>query len=289
MAQVQISEKKSRLSKLKWLIPLIMLAIAVLAWPGQAAQPGAKEKESEKEKAKPSPRHQEWVSLKHDSRTVECFIVYPQAETTRPAVIIIHENQGLTDWVRKLADEVAAAGYIAVAPDLLSGMAPNGGRTTDFANTEAALEAIYKLPQNQVTADLNRVADHTRNLKAWNGKMVVAGFCWGGSQAFEFATVRHDLAAAYVFYGAAPTDIAKLKQITCPVYGFYAGDDARVTSTVGETEKQMKEAGKTFEPVTYPKAAHAFMRLGETAKPGDPNRRARDEAWKRWTDLLKKI
>ena len=287
MTQKQTGETRSRSSILKWLILLIMVAVVVAAGIAQAAQPPVKEKESAT--AKQSPRHQEWVSLKHDSRTVECFIVYPEAATTRPAVIIIHENQGLTDWVRELADEVAAAGYIAVAPDLLSGMVPNGGRTTDFANSEAATEAIYRLPGEQIVADLNRVADHTRNLKAWNGKMVVAGFCWGGSQAFAWATTRHDLLAAYDFYGAAPTDIAKLRQITCPVYGFYGGDDARVTSTVPETEKQMKEAGKTFEPVTYTKAAHAFMRLGETAKPGDPNRKARDEAWKRWMDLLKKL
>jgi carboxymethylenebutenolidase len=187
-----------------------------------------------------------------------------------PAILIIHENQGLTDWVRGLADRVAEARYIAVAPDLLSGMAPNGGRTIDFTSLDAAMEAIYKLP-------------------ACNGKLAVAGFCWGGSQAFEFATNRPDLAAVCVFYGTTPTDLNALKRISCPVYGFYAGNDTRVTGTLDQTVQQMKEAGKTFEPVVYPKAGHAFMRLGEQAEPGEPNRTARDEAWKGLLDLLKKI
>jgi carboxymethylenebutenolidase len=285
MARNRMSKTKSVFSTWKLLIPAVVVVSLVTAGLAGAAQPPAREPPKEKQ----SPRHQEWASIKYDNRTVECFVVYPQATDTRPAVIIIHENMGLTDWVRELADQVAEAGYIAIAPDLLSGMAPNGGRTKDFAGAQAATEAIYKLPGHQVMADLNKVFDYARNLKAWNGKLAVAGFCWGGSQAFKFATVRHDLLAAYVFYGAATTDLNELKQITCPVYGFYAGDDARVTSTVPETEKQMKEAGKTFEPKTYPKAAHAFMRLGETAKPGDPNRIARDEAWKRWMELLKKI
>src|SRR2546426_3013473 len=74
-----------------------------------------------------SPRHREWVTVKHDGRSVETFVVYPESKGKTPVVLIIHEIFGMTDWVQDLADQVAAAGYIAVAPDLLSGMGPNGG------------------------------------------------------------------------------------------------------------------------------------------------------------------
>ncbi len=268
-----------------------IMSAVVRAAQSRTTQPpgGEPPQEPPGESPKWSPRHQEWAAVKHDSRAVQCFIVYPQASEKTPVVLIIHENQGLTAWVRGLADKVAEAGYIAVAPDLLSGMAPNDGDTRDFSSPSAATEAIYKLPQAQVTADLNAAADYALRLPACNGKLAVAGFCWGGSQAFEFATNRPALHAGYVFYGAAPTDLSALQRIRCPIYGFYAGDDARVTSTVEQTTKQMWNAGKSFEPRVYPKAGHAFMRLGETAQPGDPNRTARQEAWERWLGLLKRI
>src|SRR5436305_915401 len=91
-----------------------------------------------------SPRHREWVTVKHDGRAVETFVVYPESKEKTPVVLIIHEIFGLSDWVEDLADQVAAAGYIAVAPDLLSGMGPGGGRTTSF--TQGATEAVSHLP-----------------------------------------------------------------------------------------------------------------------------------------------
>ena len=81
-----------------------------------------------------SPRHREWTKVKHDGRTVEAFVVYPESKEKTPVVLVIHEIFGLTDWVEDVADQFAEAGYIAIAPDLLSGMAPNGGRTPDFAS-----------------------------------------------------------------------------------------------------------------------------------------------------------
>lgn len=236
-----------------------------------------------------SPRHHEWVGIKHGDRTVQTFVVFPEVQDKVAAVLIIHENRGLNDWARAVADHVAEAGYIAVAPDLLSGMAPGSGKTSDFANANAARDAIYQLPPDQVTKDLQAVADYAAKLSACNGKLAVAGFCWGGSQSFRFATNRSTLAAAYVFYGTAPTDPNELKKVGCPVYGFYGGSDARVTSTVEKTAEQMKEAGKAFEPVVYEGAGHAFMRSGERADPDSPNRKAHDAAWRRWLGLLKKL
>ncbi len=233
-----------------------------------------------------SPRHREWVTVKHDNRSVETFVVYPEAKGKTPVVLIIHEIFGMTDWVQDLADQVAAAGYIAVAPDLLSGMGPNGGRSSDFAG-DKTMEAVSHLNPDQVTADLNAAADYALKLPASNGKLFVGGFCWGGSQTFRFATNRPDLAAAFVFYGGPPEKDA-MARIKAPVYGFYAGNDARINSTLHDAIAQMKAAGKSYDPVTYDGAGHGFMRAGEAPDANDANKKARADAWVRWKNLLSK-
>jgi carboxymethylenebutenolidase len=233
-----------------------------------------------------SSRHREWVTVKHGNRSVETFVVYPEAKGKTPAVLIIHEIFGMTDWVQDLADQVAAAGYIAVAPDLLSGMGPNGGRSTDFAEGKT-MEAVSHLNPDQVTADLNAAADYALKLPASNGKLFVGGFCWGGGQTFRFATNRGDLAAAFVFYGPPP-DKDAMARIKAPVYGFYAGNDARINATLPEAIAQMKAAGKSYDPVTYDGAGHGFMRAGEAPDANDANKKARADAWVRWKGLLNK-
>ena len=236
-----------------------------------------------------SPRHHEWVAVKQGERTVHSFLVYPEVSGKAPAVVVIHENRGLTDWVRSVADQLAEAGYIAIAPDLLSGMAPGGGKTSDYPSGDAAREGIYKLAPDQVTADLNAVADYVAKLPAANGKVAVAGFCWGGGQTFRFATNRSNLAGAFVFYGTGPDSKEDIARIKSPVFGFYGGDDARVNATIPQSAALMKEAGKTYEPVTYDGAGHGFMRSGEEASASEANRKARDESWARWKNLLRKI
>jgi carboxymethylenebutenolidase len=232
-----------------------------------------------------SPRHQEWVQVKHDNRVVQTFVVYPESKQKAPVIIVIHEIFGLSDWARSVADQLAAHGYIAVAPDLLSSMAPNGGRSSDFPSVDAAREANSKLDPAQVTDDLNAVADYAEKIPAGNGKIAVAGFCWGGTQSFRFATNRQDLSAAFVFYGTGPKEVAS---ITAPVYGFYAGNDARVDATIPDTTAAMKSAGKKYDPVTYDGAGHGFMRAGEDPANTNPdNKKARDQGWERWLKLLK--
>lgn len=236
-----------------------------------------------------SPRHQEWVTTKSGDRIVHSFLVYPEVKNKALAVVVIHENRGLTDWVRGVADQLAEAGYIAIAPDMLSGMAPNGGRTSDFADGSAIGEAFAKLTPERITADLSAVADHVKKLPAANGKIAVAGFCWGGRQTFRFATNRPDLAAAFVFYGNGPETKEEIARIKAPVYGFYGGNDARVNATIPKSAELMKEAGKKYEPVTYEGAGHGFMRAGEEPNADAANKKARDEAWSRWKNLLKKL
>jgi carboxymethylenebutenolidase len=263
--------------------PLSLLLLTAFLAVSASAQEWARTK------LEKSPRHQEWVKIKNGARDVESFVVYPEVKEKATVVVVIHENRGLTDWVRSVADELAGAGYIAFAPDLLSGTAPHGGKTSDFPSEDAAMKAIYALPPDQVTADLKAVIDIASKLPAGNGKVVVGGFCWGGGQTFRIATNASDVKAAFVFYGTGPDDAAAIARINCPVYGFYGGNDARVDATVPKTGELMKKAGKQFDPVTYEGAGHGFMRAGEEANAQPANQRARTEAWQRWLDLLKKI
>lgn len=234
-----------------------------------------------------SPRHSEWVTLKHGDRSVKAFIVYPEVSTKVPAVVVIHEIYGLTDWAREVTDEVAAAGYIAIAPDLLSGFGPNGAGSEGFADDQARVQAVSGLDSGTITTDLNAAADYVKNLPSANGKVAVAGFCWGGDQSFRFATSRHDLSAAFVFYGRTPKNLAA---ITAPVYAFYAGNDERIDATIPATQITMRAIGKTYQEVTYVGAGHGFMRAGEDPANANPaNKTARDQAWRRWKDLLKSI
>ncbi|MDB6055688.1 MAG: Dienelactone hydrolase [Verrucomicrobiales bacterium] len=233
-----------------------------------------------------SPRHGEWVKIKQGTRTVNCFITYPERKDKAPVVVVIHEIFGLSDWARSVTDELAEAGYIAIAPDLLSGMAPNGGGTDELGSGVG--KAIGSLPPDQITADLNAVADYAVKLPASNGKLAVIGFCYGGGQTFRYATNNKDVKAACVFYGGGPAKDA-IEKITSPVYGFYAGNDARINASLPATTEAMKAAGKKFEPVTYEGAGHGFMRAGEAPDANEANKKAHDEAWKRLKEILSKL
>ena len=278
-----------------------------------------------KQRLTKSPRHQEWVKVKNGNREVNSFVVFPEVKTRATAVVVIHEIFGMSDWVQSLTDELAEAGYVAIAPDLLSGMGPGGGGTGALVATgsNAVGQAIRDLSPDQITADLSAVADYVSKLPAANGKVVVAGFCWGGSQTFRFATNRPGVKAAFVFYGSEPMagqppnqtiDKASLGRIGAPVYGFYAGNDMRINATVPPTVDAMKELNKKYDPVTYDGAGHGFMRAGEAPEPKAPevkgdkeaddkaadayqkaltaykaNQKARNEAWVRWKGILKTI
>ncbi|HLJ28937.1 MAG TPA: dienelactone hydrolase family protein [Candidatus Angelobacter sp.] len=264
---------------MKRTLPLILVFFACLLQ--------ASAQEWAKQSLEKSPRHSEWVTLKHDGRSVQAFVVFPEVKGKATAVVVIHEIFGLSDWAKSLADELAAAGYIAIAPDLLSGFGPKGGGSSDFSGNQDAMKAVSGLDQDVVTADLNAAADYVKKLPAANGKVAVAGFCWGGSQSFRFATNRHDLGAAFVFYGTAPKDVSS---INAPVYGFYGGSDARVDATIPDTTTAMSAAGKKYDPVTYEGAGHGFMRAGEDPGNTNPaNATGRTQAWERWMKLLKSM
>ena len=264
-------------------IPALLLAVCVVA----LAAPNLPAQDWAKQKLDKSSRHQQWVSIKNGDRTVQAFIVYPEVSHKAPVIVLIHEIFGLSDWARSMADDLAAQGYIVIAPDLLSGTGPNGGGSSSYPDQDARVKAVSMLSNDQVMADLGAAADYGLKLPAANGKLAVIGFCWGGGKSFEFATQRHDLNAAYVFYGTPPKNLAA---ITAPVYGFYAGNDSRISSTVPQTRTDMKAAGKKYDAVIYPGAGHGFMRAGED--PGNTNAAnttARNESMKRLEKLLKRL
>jgi len=236
-----------------------------------------------------SPRHQEWVKVKYGARTVDAFVVYPEVSHKAPVVLLIHEIFGLSDWARSQADDLAAMGYIVIAPDLLSGDGPNGGGTSAFPDQQSIIKAVSGLDPGTVTADLDATADYALKLPSANGKLAVIGFCWGGGQSFRFATTRRGLSAAFVFYGPPPPADA-MTNIAAPVYGFYAGSDARISATVPDAKTAMAAAGKKYDPVIYDGAGHGFMRAGEDPTNTNPaNTTARTQALARLQKLLKSM
>lgn len=267
-----------------------------------------------------SPRHGEYVTIDEPSgRKLQAFVAYPEVKDKAPVVVLIHEIFGESDWFKEMADEIAGAGYIVVAPDLLSGYGPaptaaadkpmagmggddhmhmgagggpgmayvpaSPGGTSAFPDQSAVVKGVTSLPDAEVMSDLDAAADYGKQLPAASGKLYVAGFCWGGGKSFLYATHRKDLSAAFVFYGPPPP-VDAMKNITAPVYGFYAGNDARISATIPQTQTDMKAAGKTYESVVYDGAGHGFMRAGEAPDASAPNTAARTEGFKRLVKLL---
>lgn len=241
-----------------------------------------------KQRLENSPRHHEWVDIPAEGdRKVKAFVAFPETDKPVPAVIVIHENRGLNDWAKSVADQLAEKGFVAIAPDLLSGMGPGGGGTESFGGGEVT-RGIYGLPPEQVMSDLDAVAKYVSGLDATNDKLAVAGFCWGGGQSFRYAAHNADLDAAFVFYGSAPSE-EELKNVKVPVYGFYGGDDYRITGQVPKVTETLKAADKKYEPVTYEGAGHGFMRSGEAADASPANKKAMQQGWDRWISILKKL
>ncbi len=268
------------------ILHLSRCALALFCLSLSCGTPMARAADPVRDRLDKSPRHQEWVDVESPGgRKVKCFVVYPEVSGKATAVIVIHENKGLTDWVRSVADSLAEAGYVAVAPDLLSGMGPGGGNTDSYPSVDAATQGIYALKDEQALADLDAVAAYAKKIEAANGKIATIGFCWGGGKSFAYATHNPELAAALVFYGTAPNDEA-LEKIKAPVYGFYGGNDARITGQVPRVADAMKKRGKTYEPVVYEGAGHGFLRAGGQPDASQADRKAHDAARSRVKKIL---
>jgi carboxymethylenebutenolidase len=237
-----------------------------------------------KERLLTSPRHGEWVRVAAGGGdNVDAFVVYPERPDKAPVVVVIHENMGLTDWVRAVADQLAAEGFIAIAPDLLSGKAP-GGKGTSAVDADAARQLIYQLQGPEVVRRLDAVAAYASGLPASTGQYAVVGYCWGGGAAFSYATEQPALKAAVVFYGVAPA-AENLAHIKAPVLGLYGGSDARVDATIPPAAAEMKRLGKRFDYELFDGAGHAFLRVQDGQN--GANLKAAQKAWPRMVAFLK--
>lgn len=235
---------------------------------------------------KESPRHGEWVDIKlADGGVLKSWVVYPERSTKAGVVLVIHDIFGMRDLPRAVGDQLAQDGYIAIVPDFLSGKGPNGGGSESLGS--GVNQAIMSLTPADVNARLDAAMTYGRSLPASNGKTGVVGFCWGGARSFGYAAAQPALNAAVVFYGEAPgssvagvsEDViaANLSKLTAPVLGLYAGNDARINTTVPVTQAAMKKLGKSYDVHTFEGAGHGFM--GAQAGMGGANLKAAQDAW----------
>ena len=258
----------------RWLTKVFTLLAG--AAPAAAAQALPPAEDAALARLDASPRHGEWIQYDAGSGdSVTAWVVYPERSDKAPVVVVIHEIFGLTDWVRSVTDQLAADGFIAIAPDLLSGKGPNGGGTASV-DRQGAIALIQGLKPDEVARRLRAAAAYATALPAARDAVGTVGFCWGGSTSFAFAATWPGLRGAVVFYGTAPAADA-IARIQAPVAGFYGGDDARVTSTVEPTREAMRLAGKRYAPEVFEGAGHGFMR--DQAGRNGANLKAAQQAW----------
>jgi carboxymethylenebutenolidase len=225
-----------------------------------------------------SPRHGEFIDVKQASGGVpiRTWISYPERKDKAGVVIVIQEIFGLTDWLRGVADQLAKEGFIAVVPDMISGMGPGGGGTESVASKDDAVKLVRGISPEEAVKRVNAVRDWALKIPSGNGKIATIGFCWGGGQSFAYASAQPGLDGAVVYYGVSP-EAADLAKIKAPVVGFYGGDDARVDATIPPAEAEMKKLGKSYVPHIYDGAGHGFLR-DQSGRDG-ANLKATKQAW----------
>ena len=235
-----------------------------------------------------SPRRGEWVDIElgGSDRPIATWIVRPEGSADAPVVLVIHEIFGLTDWVRAVADRLAENGFVAVVPDLLSGLGPDGGGTAAVASRDQVVRLIRSLEPADAIARLDAVRDHAVTLPATTGRIAALGFCWGGSTSFAYAVTQPHLQATVVYYGSAPVETADYHLVGAPVLGLYGGDDERVNATIPTAAREMARYGKHFESEIFPGAGHGFLRAQEGRH--GANREASLRAWRRTIEFLRR-
>ncbi len=232
-----------------------------------------------------SPRHQEWVEIDNNGKTIHAFVVYPEQSENTSAVVMIHENKWLNDWARNMADQLAAEGTIVIAPDLLSSFSDEISKTSDFESPDDATKALSSLDQEDISSDLDAVAQYAESLDSFNGNLLSAGFCWGWAQSFRLAT-WDNFKASLVFYGNAPKEEEFFADIKTPVYGFYAENDNRINATIEDTETFMQDNGHSYEYEIYDDVWHAFMREADVDSDNIAANQAKTAAFDRMRTIL---
>lgn len=226
-------------------------------------------------------RH-EWVVIETPTVKLRTWVSYPEGNARTGVVIVMQQGPGNDAWERSLADQIASEGFIAVAPDLHSGLGPNGGGFDDFQFRDDVLRANARLNDDLRMTLYKAARDWALKLPRANGRTASIGFCVGGTNSFRFAGEVPELNAAVVYYGGSPTDVV-LAKINAPVLGFYGEDDVRVTATVEPASATMKKLGKSYESHVYPQTTHAFLWYQEMGR----NFEATAAAWPRTIAFLK--
>lgn len=240
---------------------------------------------------KESTRHGEWVDIAlPGGGKLNTFVVYPERKDKAGVVLVIHDINGMKDIPRAVGDQLAQDGFIAIVPDFLSGKGPNGGGSDELG--QGVGQAIRALTGDEMTARLNAAMEYGKKIPASNGKTAVVGFCWGGTQSFNYAIAQPGLSGAVVFYGN-PTagrpspEVAKEEdyvKIKAPVLGLYAGNDSRIGMTIPETEAAMQKLGKSYEKHIFEGATHGFM----GSQTSEANYKAATESWPMAIGFLQK-
>jgi carboxymethylenebutenolidase len=269
----------------------VSAALLLVVAAALVAQQAYTQTRSSGDKLAASPRTRTDIWVEYPGGRVKVAVTEPQRSGRVDAVVVIHTNRGLSDWVRTVGDELAREGYLSLVPDLLTGKGREGGDTASFPSEDAVTKAIASLDTAEVTTRLRAVVRHARSVRRGTGVVNVAGFCWGGSEAFRLATNEPSIARTFVFYGGPPPP-GDMTRITSPVYGFYAENDARINETIEGATAQMAAAGRFYEPLIYQGVGHGFMQMGMGDRIlHDPAAQAvakqrTEEAWRRWLALL---
>src|SRR5437762_8808580 len=212
--------------------------------------------------------HSEYVKIPSGKDTITAYLAYPERPQPAPAVIVIHEIFGQSDFIKQTTEQLAKEGFVAIAPDLLS---RRGGTP---ASSDSARKLIATLNGDTVTADLNATRAYLKTLKPVRASDIgVIGFCWGGSQSFRYATNAPELKAFVVCYGSAPS-AADMPKIRAKGLGVYAENDARINAGLPDAAAAMRTAGKPYPYTVYPGAAHGFFRTREKPEVADSAWRA---------------
>ena len=261
------------------LLPLVLAAAFTLSpAPASAApMPLPPPEDSALAALNRSPRHGEWVDVAYPGHApLRTWIVYPERSNKAGVVLVIHEIFGLSDWIRSVADRLAAEGFIAVAPDLISGLGPGGGGTDSTASRDDAVKLVRLLTPEESAARIGVVSDWATKLPSANGKLATIGFCWGGGRSFAAATMTPAPRGCVVYYGTAP-DSAQILQVKAPVLAHYGGDDARVNATIDAAKAALAKQKVPYDPHIYAGAGHGFLRQ-QTLRDG-ANLKASEQSW----------
>jgi carboxymethylenebutenolidase len=237
---------------------------------------------------KTSPRKSEWVDIKGSNGTpIKSFVVYPDRRDKAPVVIVVMEIFGLTDWIRGVTDQLAKEGFIAIAPDFLSGMGPNKGGSAELGS-QGATQAIGSVTFDDRMRIMNDVRTHALAMPAANGKLGAVGFCWGGGTVFAYALAQPALNASVSYYGPMPADVTAYANAKVPVLGLYGQNDARVNANIELAKTEMARAKATYEPHIFAGAGHGFLRQQAGNANAPANLKAAEQAWPLTIEFLKK-